>query len=873
MINDELYINGLKVDLDASTDFSFSFSINDVKEPDKRSRSVSKTLNIPGTQNNLNIFYSAYSLPQYFDPLNPIGFDFDPRQTYEAKYYVNNQLRFNGFAQIIKTKILNEVVNFEIVLFSNVVNFINQFGDIKISELGWTEYNHVLNHTNIANSWDTSVIKNGVATSNFTAGLPDGFGYYYALIDYGFGGQPDEYADNRIFPHLYQREILIKAFEFLGFTIDGSFIDSAMLKKAIIGIGGGDPPKLDSTELNNRLVDLTIDRVITNTYTPAGGTTSLFWEVAQSINLSASATVVQDIKGQYSSPSIQVSNDGNYRVVVNGTIDYDLLISGTGTGSISSFLLGLIVYKNGGIQQVQGQTIINTATVTNNLIGTTSNFSIVLDLPLAGGDVINLGYSWNVNAEQQVDGSLGNLTVEFDTTGFDFELQATDSELVNGDNVNLAVFAPDIKVADFVTSIIKQYNLQVDEPTELNVINIEPLEDYYGSTSDADDWTYKQDLTKEIEIEPIAVTQPKRYVYNYADDNDFYHALYKSKHEQGYGNFTFENPTLFTKGDSIIKMPYTVTPLVDIENTDLTIPRIIKVENSIVNPYKGKPRIYFINPMQTGDWTLKTTSGAESDSVYATYPLAHHLDNITTPTIDLCFGTPIEVFYIASAYTTSNLFQLYFRRFINEFTSIDGRLLTSYFKLDEGDFIGDFFSNLKKIKGIAYRLNKINDTVLNSGTTSQVELVKVLESTSPRNYTIKLPQLIDGKQIKELVFEDETTGNDAVISVKSGAIQVTETTGKVVSPYISVIVNADYTVLPEIYTVLVTNDAIITLPDPKDVINKRVTIKYASTSAIDLRVKAVSPTTLIDGEIEIQMTQPLESKTFQLINSTKWIIL
>lgn len=774
MINDELFINGLKVDLDASTDFSFSFSINDVKEPDKRSRSVSKTLNIPGTQNNLNIFYSAYSLHQYFDPLNPIGFDFDPRQTYEAKYYVNNQLRFNGFAQIIKTKILNEVVNFEIVLFSNVVNFINQFGDIKISELGWDEYTHKLTHDNISKSWDTSVRVNGVLTSNFTGGLPDGFGYYYALIDYGFGGAPDEYADNRIFPLLYQREILIKAFDFLGFTIDGDFIDSAMFKKAIIGIGGGDPPKLDSTELNNRLVDLTINRIITNTYTPTGGTTSLIWEISQGINLSASATVVQDIKTQYASPNIQVSNNGNYKVVVNGTIDYDLLISGTGTGSFSSFLISLIVYKNGGIQKVQGQTIINTATVTNNLVGTTPNFSIVLDLPLAGGDVINLGYSWNVNAQQQVDGSLGNLTVEFDTTGFDFELQATDSELVNQDDVNLAVFAPDIKVSDFVTSVIKQYNLQVDEPNDLNVINIEPLEDYYGSTSDADDWTYKQDLTKEIEIEPIAVTQPKRYVYNYADDNDFYHALYKSKHEQGYGNFIFENPTLFTKGDSVIKMPYTVTPLVDIENTDLTIPRIIKVENSIVNPYKGKPRIYFINPMQTGDWTLKTTSGAEPDTVFATYPLAHHLDNIATPTIDLCFGTPIEVFYDASAYTTTNLFQKYFRRFINEFTSIDGRLLTSYFKLDEGDFIGDFFSKLKKIKGIAYRLNVINDTVLNSGNTSQVELVKVLESTSPRNYTITPPQLIDDKQIKELVFKDETTGNDAVVSVKSGAVQVTE---------------------------------------------------------------------------------------------------
>jgi hypothetical protein len=774
MINDELYINGLRVDLDASTNFAFSFSINDVKEPDKRSRSVSKTISIPGTQNNLNIFFSAYSLPQYFDPINPIGFDFDPRQTYESKYYVNNQLRFNGFAQIIKTKILNEVVTFEIVLFSNVVNFINQFGDIKISELGWDEYTHTLTHSNIAASWDTYVRVNGVITNNFTAGLPDGFGYYYALVDNGFGGVADEFEDNRIYPHLYQREILIKAFAFLGYTISGNFINSVLIKKAIIGIGGGEPPKLTSTELNNRLVDLEIDRIIsaTNTQTQSLGL-ALLYTALQTISLSAGATVVQDIKNQYLSPSVQIASKGNYRIIANGTIDYDLLIANTASGSFEKFIMYLTVFKNSGVQSSVETIILNTQVFSNTYVGTTSLFNVVLDLPLENGDVIDLKLSWDIEAKQYPDGNFGGLQIEYDTTGFIFKVEATDSIIVNGDDVNLAVFAPDIKVSEFVSSIIKQYNLQVDEPNDQRQIRIEPLENYYGTTSAAEDWSYKQDLTKDIEIEPIAVTQPKRFLYQYADDNDFYHALYKSLHGDQYGNLTFENPTIFAKGDSVIKMPYTVTPLVDIIGTDLTIPRIIDVKNSIVNPYKGKPRIYYINPVQTGDWTL-LNSNVGTDTVYNIYPLAHHLDNISTPTVDLCFGTPIEVFYTATAYTTNNLFQKYFRRFINEFTSIDGRLLRSSFKLNEGDFIGNFFSKLKKIRGVIYRLNLISDTVLNDGNTSQVELVKVLESTAPRNYLITPPELVSNDQIADLAFTDGGTGGKVTFDIRNSQIRLTE---------------------------------------------------------------------------------------------------
>jgi hypothetical protein len=773
MINDELFINGLRVDLDASTNFAFSFSINDVKEPDKRSRSVSKTVTISGTQNNLNIFFSAYSLPQYFDPLNPIGFDFDPRQTYEAKYYVNNQLRFNGFAQIIKTKILNEVVNFEIVLFSNVVNFINQFGDIKIAQLGWEEYSHELNHSNIAASWDTYVRVNGVITNNFTAGLPDGFGYYYALVDNGFGGVADEFEDNRIYPHLYKREILIKAFEFLGYTITGNFIDSVMFKKAIIGVGGGDPPKLSSGEVSARLVDLTITKNINEIRNGSDFATSRQWNENRTYIFSNGAAVVSDTKVQYATPTISVASQGQYKLTLDGAIDYDFLISGTGTGTFTQIQVWLNVFKNGAPWfNVLDQVIGSGTVVSNNVTGTFTVLKVV-DTPLQGGDTIYINASVLVQSQQAYDGVNGTLEIDLDTTLFEWKLEATDGVLVNGDTVDLAVFAPDIKVSEYVSSVIRHFNLQVDEPNEQNEIRIEPLEDYYGTTSAAEDWSYKQDLTKDIEIEPIAVTQPKRFLYQYADDNDFYHALYKSLHGEQYGNLTFNNPTLFAKGDSVIKMPYTVTPVVDIIGTDLTIPRIIDVKNSIVNPYKGKPRIYFINPVQTGDWTL-LDSNVGGGTIYNIYPLAHHLDNITTPTVDLCFGTPIEVFYTATAYTTNNIFQGYFRRFINEFTSIDGRLLRSYFKLNEGDFIGNFFSKLKKIRGVIYRLNVISDTVLNDGNTSQVELVKVLESTSPRNFLITPPPLVSNDQIKDLNFVDVGTGGNVNFEIRNSQIRLTE---------------------------------------------------------------------------------------------------
>jgi hypothetical protein len=180
--------------------------------------------------------------------------------------------------------------------------------------------------------------------------------------------------------------------------------------------------------------------------------------------------------------------------------------------------------------------------------------------------------------------------------------------------------------------------------------------------------------------------------------------------------------------------------------------------------------------LQTGAFTL-LNSGGGSNTSYASYPLLHTIDNISTPTIDLCFATPIEVFYTATAYTTNTIFNEFSRKFINELTSIDGKLLKTYIKLDEGDFYNDYFSVPKRIKGVAYRLNLISDTVLNSGKTSLVELIKILDSDAPRNYTITPPKLVDAQIPERIPIVDEDTEEINEITLKSGVINVTDENG------------------------------------------------------------------------------------------------
>jgi hypothetical protein len=101
------------------------------------------------------------------------------------------------------------------------------------------------------------------------------------------------------------------------------------------------------------------------------------------------------------------------------------------------------------------------------------------------------------------------------------------SSLSYDEEVNLNTLMPtDIKQKDFITSIVKMFNLILDEDKNnpKNII-IEKRDDYYNSGTTVD-WTDKEDISSETLIERIPTLVNKDIHFTYQSDTDDYNKEY-----------------------------------------------------------------------------------------------------------------------------------------------------------------------------------------------------------------------------------------------------------------------------------------------------------------------------------------------------------
>jgi len=740
-VNTYLIVDGYKIDLSSGEPIPVTYQLSDVKEPSKRKRSHSKTINIPGTQNNLRFFQRAYSLTwRQLDGVI-IDISYDSTQAYNCEYYYNNQLEFKGYFQLMSSTILNGSITFEAVLFSNVVGLFSQLGDITLSELGWSEYDHTLTHQTIENSWDNSVYRYGLLTPNFTAGVPDAFGYLYGLVDYGFNNILYEYADNEIFPIVYQREIVEKILGKLGYTYDSTFIDSERFKRLMLGTGEGVKLELTAAQIDDLEIDLTGDGA--DSFSINGYIDSIYgngqFRGGLDIDLVDTSYVtiaeVKDDLNQYDDSITTVAATGNYEINCSFDIDVTPTFSGTGSSSQINFAYyQLFLILNGSNIFLESSSISS---------GTTS-VSVTLNRYFQSGDEYYFSLKLIYDATLIDPTDIGTLDIDFDfNNSIAITQECLDAAVQGGSTVRVATYVPNMKAVDFLNSMILHWNLYVSEPDEDGVVIIEPLNDgYYNDASQYVTWTKKINKLDNIEIEPLALTQPKTWNFKFAQDQDYYRKNYFDKWGVGYGDYIYQNQTFFAKGEANITLGYTISPPVEIVGFNLYIPRVINVDNGVIKPYKGKPRCYYYQGLRTGAWTLIGT-GTETNTSESEYPQLGHLDDIDNPTFDICFQYPQEVYYPATSYTKVNAFSEYYSQLVKEVTSPDSKLMRANFRLVSEDIKGDVLRNIINIDGVLWRVNQIKDFVSGSKDTTNVELIKILDVKKRRTAYTAQPPLRD----------------------------------------------------------------------------------------------------------------------------------
>lgn len=718
---------------------SCTYSIADIKNPESRNANYSKTITIPGTKNNNKLFGQMFEIG--------ISGTFNPNIKIPAEIVIDSVTTMTGYMQLLAiTRNDNDKIEYSCAVIGKVGNIFQNLSDDKLEDLDFSEFDHLYSLTNIADSWSIQIQKNG---SNYPFAL--GEGYVYPLIDYGFDSTHTIWRVDNFFPAIYAKQILDKIFEYAGYIYSSTFLTSTFFKRLIIPFNG-DFFKLSDTDIENKEFQAS-NTAVQDLAVPAG-TTVVFNDDSTGTN--------NDPGSNYVSPEYTVPTAGKYEFEAN-----ILFSQGTGTvppGTtlirISELDVQIIFMKvplSGPAFQIHRDSFYaNTGTgqYVNELISPPGGgFTTAVNLKglwqgqlLPGEKIyIKVGYGqgkslWYYSSPTTLI-STSTVFIKRIGIGSTFLNRVINTNIYEGDTVTMNNALPkDVLMKTFLIDICRMFNLYIQPDSSVeNKLNIEPRNTFY-STAAPLDWTSKLDLSKPLEIKPMGALDAKTYMFTYSSDDDYYNKTYKDNHAENFGTRVWDVQNDFLKNQKKIELGFAPTPCVNFNNLDRVTPAIFaKDSNNVITRKASKLRILYYGGLKfcLTPWTFRITNPVQVDIQLLVYPYAGMVDDPATPTLDLSFGVPKEIFWRTAKYTNNHLFNAYYKEFIQEISDKDSKIVIASLYLTVSDINQLDLRRLVYIDGIVYRINKIMDFNPTVSQVTKVELIKAKDQTTFTGRTVK----------------------------------------------------------------------------------------------------------------------------------------
>lgn len=685
MIRTEIYIEDNVIDLIKDIGTDFTYTIDDVRDFGSRNTSFSRTISIPATAKNNQILGFAFDLGMAHEhnmDLPNVATNFTPSQAAKCEVYIDKIQIFKGVIRILEIVMNKGVIEYQCAVFGELGGFITELGNKRLEDLDFSEYNHTWNVTTIQNSWNTIA----------------GSGYYYPLIDYGdVSTSKDDFHVSTFRPALYVKQYIEKIFEGTSYSLNCDFFNTDFFKKLIIpnnsqGIQG----------TNDRFILGTISatKTILNSNTPT----------ARNANLSFDSTTLLNFT-ENAGKSIFTYTDGaktvNALATITGVYQTDAASSITAT----LYVAGVAV-----------QTLVQNTSSANNPF----TFNIDWTGAIANTNQVRIELSVPVTANTYI--------VNISTANFTFtQLAAQLTSVAYNGTVSINNNLPKgIFQKDFFLSVCKMFNLYVyQDNINDKQINIAPYIDFYSdAVTNSIDWSQKIDTGSTMSIKPMSQLNARYYAYKYTDDSDYFNENYKKKYGQSYGDFIYDSEFDFVKDTASTQIIFAPTVIVLHSGQDKYHSSIYKLSNNNTteDPMDSVIRILMAKKITgVSSWKIQQDGGGTLATI-TTYGYAGHLDDPANPTVDLNFGAPKELQFPASIYPTNNLFNTYNKPYILEITDMESKLLTCRVYLTAVDIYNLDFSKYIWINGVLFRLNKIESYDPTDYNTTQVNLLKVINT-------------------------------------------------------------------------------------------------------------------------------------------------
>ena len=792
---------------------SLTYNIADIADISKRNSSFSRTISLPETVNNREVFSNISDLA--------VDSTFNPNLKSRAWILVDTIVVFEGYLQLKSIKLSDTLENvYEVVIFADNDTFFTRMGDSYIEDLEYTDLNHICSTSSVINSW--------------TSGQD--LGYFYPLIDYGqgwlindinggsttFSSASQSYVNwNEIFPATYVKTIWDKIFNKWGFNYDSTFLESQKFKDLIIPFNGNEfnyGPDYDKDKIF-RVGAQVVPQVMTASG-PFAGQYYIINNAPGNIKLNNESAPNADPNGLWNTSTYTYTNLSSDVFKQRFGFEFDLTLEGPpiekilrlqiyrqynpdGTQNVNwagSANTGLLVGNEYDIFQ-QSQSLNSTGNgVTLEIISNTSTstrirfrlYSKWLNSFLVQNSLSpirqNEGVRFNFYYQTIIQGGYsGNYRIIINDG---YAYNEVSNEIALGQSINYKNLLPKkIKQKDFISSIIKMFNLYIEPSKDLpNTLVIEPRDIYY-TLGQVKDWTDKIDLNVDIKEKILGDIQDKQVLFTYKDDKDRLNTYYKSIHNEIYGQYLYESENEFTKSVKKIDVIFSPSPLAKVVGSvNLAIPRIVKDDINYNQLPGGRidSNIRILRRWNDGNnngllpYYSSFDKFAFEGVIYTQgYPYAGHYDNPYTQDDDINWGQLKDQYFESVNATDNNLVNNYWIQFLDENLNKDARIITVEMYLTPTDIHNFRFCDIIYLffngSGHYYKVNKISNFDPGLKKTCSVELIKSLEIPKIKRANVvgKLPNSVlsaFSTNVINLKESNNVTGNGVITTGKNNDV-------------------------------------------------------------------------------------------------------
>lgn len=548
-----------RLDLFKDEKISITSQIGNANDIGKLYTDYTQSFTIPASKTNNQILSHWYE--------SSVDNGFDHRMRYDAFIEVNTHRFRDGTIQLEKADKKNGFIeSYSVTFYGNLVQLKDIIKDDKLQILDFTSLNHIYNSTEVRNRISVGSLLNTVkypliGNSNkyeYQTGSPTDITTLTGAIKW-----------NDLFPAIRVEEIFATIQSKYGINFSGSFFNLDQWKYLHLYLKQGLTMSFLSEQELLNFTSIVTTSPYTSTFPEFNLTTD---------TLTTNWSFPNYGNSQYFKINITITPDS-----ISQTIPYVLYTYKNG-------ILFSTITKTG-TQNIQVDLVRRRNDLTANhrytfkLAVTSSPFTYTATL-----NYVKSYFSYTI--------------VTPNNTWITTQSRAITSTTTPNALINIASYMPDIKIVDFITGIIKAFNLMII-PKPNNTYEFAPLEMFYnaGKTLDITEYTYENE---------ISVNKPKLYKsinFKYEESKNVLNEAYKSLYQQNYGDLIYNSDRITENSTYDIKLPFEnvlfelvkqgklfqTATLIDKDLKPYVPKPMLIYLNGLVTPLTGSDRIYVTN--------------------------------------------------------------------------------------------------------------------------------------------------------------------------------------------------------------------------------------------------------------------------------------